>query len=59
MKFRKLNLNMRPMARSGIICAIKKCGKHLRRSVNLVKLQASACNFTNSNAPPSVFFTFF
>ena len=25
----------------------------------LVKLQASACNFTKSNTPPWVFFTFF
>ena len=35
---------------------LKKCEKHPWRNVNLVKL---ACNFTESNAPPWVFFTFF
>ena len=33
--------------------------KHPRRSVLLVKLQAKAYNFTKSNTPPWVFFTFF
>ena len=36
----------------------KKREKHPWRSVNLIKLQAEACNFTNINTPPWVFFTF-
>ena len=37
----------------------KKREKHPCRSVTLVKLQTEACNFTNSNIPPWVFFMFF
>ena len=37
----------------------KKLEKHPWRKVLLVKLLASACNFTKRNNPPWVFFTFF
>ena len=37
----------------------KKREKHPWRMLILVKLQASACNFTKINTPPWVFFTFF
>ena len=40
------------------VLQFKKREKHPWRSVNLIKLQASACNFTKSNTPPWVFFTF-
>ena len=37
---------------------IRKREKHPWASVNLIKLQALACNFTKINTPPWVFFTF-
>ena len=46
------------VARFDTICSIKKREKHPRSSVNLVKLQSSACIVTKSNIPPWVFFTF-
>ena len=49
-----------------MLCAIwyhlhnsKNVKKTHGRVLLLVKLQASACNFTKSNTPPSVFFMFF
>ena len=45
------------VARFGTICTILK-NTHEGMLI-LVKLQASACNFTKINSPPWVFFTFF
>ena len=38
---------------------IKKCEKHPCRSVNSSIVAGFSCNFTESNSPPWVFFTFF
>ena len=47
-------------ARFGTIRTIQKNVKSTPRGVLLlVKLQASGCNFTKSNTPQWVFFTFF
>ena len=37
----------------------KKCDKHPQKSVTFRKLKTSVCNFTESNTPPWMFFTFF
>ena len=49
-----------------VLCAIQYHVHNLKNMKNtngglllLVKLQANACNFTKSNTPPWVFFTFF
>ena len=46
-------------AQFGTICTILKNMRNTRGGVLfLVKLQTEACNFTKSNIPPWVFFTF-
>ena len=42
-----------------IFSQFKKHEKHPRRSVTFSKFAGSACNFTKTNAPPWVLFTFF
>ena len=47
------------VARFGTICTIQKNVENTHGGLLLlVKLQAEACNFTKSNIPPWVFFTF-
>ena len=51
--------NMWCVARFSTMCNFKNVKNTHGGMLLLVKLQAEACNFTKSNIPPWVFFTFF
>ena len=56
-KQKKMDTTVKFLHPTSYMCTFKKREKHPWRSVTFSKVEA--CNFTKSNTPPWVFFTFF